>query len=365
MSISVPTSRNFRGPLLMILASQSKNTPGKLIPVTDKLYRHVIREAGYNPTKLKIYGPPEQGWCFSGISKPPGLRRKVNIAYREMHRLKKPLVVQGVRGFWALTEAGVRRAQVLEEEKRNRPNVTAKFLEKRIKETDGGLLQLMRQHIAMKMPGSVAASLVDDHVQNCLMRLISRDSLRSRILLGFPVMDHHIASWAVNSAYVDIRNEGTEPLSRERYGNRTEKERKQGCPSETAVQGTGTENIVVFNETGELMDVVPSADKIESSEAEDQTVFRILWSKLLDTVRDKVQDDQFQVMTLRAEGHTLQEIATQMGLSKSSVTKALSVVRDTARSTMLEDDAPGRSQMFSWNRCVFAEIAFERVFSGE
>ena len=63
-------------------------------------------------------------------------------------------------------------------------NVTANFLGRRLMETggyQGSFMRTLRSAVMSNLPVSAAVGMVDDHIQNCFVRLIFRDSLKKRL----------------------------------------------------------------------------------------------------------------------------------------------------------------------------------------
>jgi hypothetical protein len=343
----VPCVAHFYEPILKVLGELTQYQANVFIPVTEELHCRILRALGIDPEDLAQYGTPEEGWCHKGRGNPIGLQRKIVISYQRLHFRHPYTVKGGPLGHWALTPEGVARARELTPVPEPRvgaePNLTAKFFDKRLKESKT-LLPLIRQTIRAKLPVSASSSLlIEDHLQNCLLRLIHRDALRTRILEGLPIEEHHIAQWAVRSAFTDIRNDGTEPLARERFGARTQRERDRGeTPEATATQTTPGEVKVVWEEEGTVLEVVDKNSPLSALAAEESLDFQTLWSKVEATVAAKTGTSQtLSVLKMRLEGRTLREIAEDLNVTRhiaaSLLTKAKKVARDAWRNMHSED----------------------------
>lgn len=250
----VPTYTFFQPAVLIVLATRTGFQPGVTVPLNDELRRAIIREAGIDPDGL----PPD--WVRNRKSKaPPGIDRNINVAYRFLHwktksgRHGKARTLAGVPGQWGLTELGVVEARALVPEvpaptpalitpevpaptpvrtpKRVERNLTAKWLDKHLTpppgQTESRLYRHIRSTLAKTCRISASMDLLDDHVNQFIIRLIRRDSLRKKLEAGDRIRYSSIASYAVNSAYTDIRDFGTDAVTREMFGARTGKERRE------------------------------------------------------------------------------------------------------------------------------------------
>jgi len=300
---------------------------GELVTFDETFCKRVIRTLGFNPEKLGRYGPASAGWSYEGLSNPAGFRRKVVIAYQDLHsRRKIPLTVKGSHGAWGLTEAGVAEVERLREKARTEPNATSVFLNKRLKETKGALLLQMRKGISASLRG-VSAAQLDDHVQSCLTRLIARDSLRTRILMDLPILDNHIAQWAINSAYTDARDSASNPVTREFYGARTETERAKGVKLAPLSQGAamwGEDR----KDAGSWTDLLDP----NTSSLEDQLQFEQLWTLVSNKIKAKTEhsDMYLNLLKMKMRGYSVHEIAMATNCSKEKATTLLAKARQFA-----------------------------------
>jgi len=212
-----PTAAFFFEPLLLVFGRASGFST-RVVPRTEIL-KLVLQEVGYDLDRLHQERHRSNRTCYDRVVK------KVDKAVWIGKTRRNPIFVVEVQGSWRLSPAGVAYAKKL-----NGKNLTAEYLDQRIKVTGGlkgTLWTLLRWAVARKLPPSAAAGLVDDHIHNCMMRLISRDSLRNKLLAGIKIPDTLLASYAVRAAYTDIRDWGTNPVTREVYGARTEREREK------------------------------------------------------------------------------------------------------------------------------------------
>jgi len=249
--------------------------------------------------------------------------------------------MKGSYGQWALTPAGVAKVTELEALAKGSPNLTARFFDKRLKESKKELFTVLRRAISSSMPLSVSCSLIDDHIQNCLLRLISRDALRGRILRGLPIENHHIAQWAIRSAYTDARNDGTEPLTRERHGAKTERERSKTYPEISVTAASPVK--VLFNLEGEdteasWVDFIDTESPLRTEVAERDLAFDTLWKRVEHVVQKKSASGQryMGIIKMKMDGFTVQEMAAGLNVSKHRAATLLAEARRVARSAWQE-----------------------------
>lgn len=235
----VPTYSFFQNAVLITLARRLNLQPNITVTLDDELRRDVIRAAGIDPDGL-----PED-WIANRKSKAPaGLDRNISTAYRFLHwhtkggRHGKAKTVAGKPGQWGLTELGVESAKALLPKPAPKPkrasnpnrNLTAEWLTEHLTpepgQSESDLHRRIRFTLAKKCRLSASRDMLDDHVNQFVVRLIQRDGLRKKLEAGEKIHYSTIATYAVNSAFTDIRDFGTDPVTREGYGARTPKERQ-------------------------------------------------------------------------------------------------------------------------------------------
>lgn len=375
-SISVPGNLAFRNPLLLTLGLATNLTPNVYVPA-HTLIPKVIEAAGYDLGNLAQYGSPEAGWSLLE-NDPHGLPRKVILSYRFAHYHRKdPLTVEGTRGQWALTAAGVEAAMDMilaegvqinlraveslleapsvvpcEEAPAPEPvitkrqpktyavaNMTARYLDKRIRETGGHkgtLMSCMRRAVSSHLPVSSTTGLVEDHIQNCFMRLIQRDSLADRIIEDSKISDHALASFAVRAGYTDIRDWGTDPVCREMYGARTESERAKGLvlppSSDTRVVWAADEDSNTAAAWSDIAD--------ESASMEEVLNFQQVWEQIAEVLhanKPHVSDRYLKILKMRADGCTMKDIAERENVSPFRAAALMAEVRRVLRSVGVDE----------------------------
>jgi len=231
--------------------------------------------------------------------------------------------------------APVSRVQTLPQSR----NVTAEHLNYLFNKPGSKLLSVLRKTVAAKMKVSVITDNIDDHINTCITKLVSRDALKSRLEAGSPILDHHIAQWAVHSAYADIRNDGTNPVAREMSGARTERERTKRIPISELndprivwAKGKGQNS-----GTAQIADIEDRGGSLSASATEDTIQFAQMWSQVEQVVRSKVPGHADLYMTAlrhRADGMTVSEIAEAENLTVSRAATLVREARHLARKSL-------------------------------
>ena len=326
-----PSAFHFVEPLITALGKATKFKSGVFVRGCSVL-DDIIRGAGYDPKNLAQYGDPALGWRLSGW-KPLGFRRRVQRTFWNARTCKNPLVTKGPEtGLWGLTEAGVARARLLTGGR----NLTAEFLDRRLKATggaDGSLMGLLRASVTKRLPRSASAGLVDEHLHNWFVRFIGRDSLRERLLRGQAVPDTLLATYAVRSGFTDIRKMGTDPVCRELYGARTERERE----AQQRKRAPLSREDVTWKQEGSHLVVGDFRDtdtQDASQEFLDTVEFETLWANVERAVRTrkpKAWPRYLEVLRMRFEGFTVKEIAGVEGVSRYRASSIVSEARRCLR----------------------------------
>lgn len=337
-----PTPRHYRASLLKTLAKLTQRQPGVFVPHTE-VVNAVLRDMGYDPDNLGAHGDPALGWRRGGAQTPASIDRQIGICFYHMVRKAKfPLGAYGPRkGFWGLTADGVQATPVERRIVAPKPaqaakNATARFLDKRLR-AKGGMMQsplykTMRAAVARKLPVSAATHQIDDHIQQFLQRLISRDALAEWIDSGQSIPDSRIAGFAVRSAYTDCRDSSRNPVCRTLYGAKNEKELAspeapldvQWTVSSPQIAAVHDENDCLLHEVIDTM----------SPSVEETLAFQSIWTEIEDTLKAKKPQTwgtYVEVVRLRAEGHSMEEIREKLSVTSNRAASLLSEARDVLR----------------------------------
>lgn len=348
-----PSLSHYIEPLLKVLGQRVGFKAGVFIPNKD-IIPDIIREAGFDPDNLEQYGDPGMGWSYEG-QKPAGFRRQVSLAHRKLYSktgtVKLPkgqpqLTMTGKpRGQMALTDEGVAKAKELcgvkDDGTSSGGNATAQFLDKRLAETGGiggKLYALMCAAVISKLPLSATIGIVEDHVQNCLLNLIRRNALKGRLANGVRITDSHLATYAVRTGFTDIRKDGTEPVCREMYGARTERERakqvKLGPLNDERLSWSKAED------GSFTISDVADAESQDGATVEAHLAFDDMWENIRAVVREKkpkVWERYVKILFHVANGWSIKEIATAEGVSRHRAASLVNTARRCVREGRAED----------------------------
>ena len=219
-------------------------------------------------------------------------------------------------------------------EKGDKPKTSKKDDDDRGGATESRLYKAMRAAVASKCPVSASSRQVEDHISECILRLIHRDSLRNRIMLGKPITYSHLCTYAIRSAWTDARNSATNPVCRELFGARTETERKrmkeQGETRRWRINDPRVSLRRHEDGVAMLMDIaVDDRDLIE-----DALFFQSVWDKLLDEImvgKPRVWERYSMVLKVKLQGGGVHEVADVMKVSPSRATSMISETRKVLR----------------------------------
>ena len=232
---SHPPRPRFFQPFLIRTLAQALNFQSNTFVSHKTIIPAVLRKAGFDPEALSDYGDPAMGWRREGHGPNGlnGLNLIISYAFRNLYRhdkhttLRKKITMQGEKpGEWGLTEAGVWEAQRLELEQ-SEGNLTSLYLSQLLEATggyNGKVINQMRLALSIRLPKSLAADGIDDHLHNFFDRLIRRDSLRKVLKAGYRPNLKTLISFAVRSAYTDCRGMGVDALTRQLFKARTTRE---------------------------------------------------------------------------------------------------------------------------------------------
>lgn len=323
--------------------------------VTDKpVLRATLLEAGFDFTRLSQYGQPSEGWYLWGLHRPhpDGMARRAWRALQQLqHKQPVPLVVKGPHCLWGLTEAGVEAAKALP----RGSNLTATYLGCRMTDTGGPtgtFYNTLAYAVTKKLPLSANRDRINDHIQTFLAKLITRDSLRGKLLAGERIQDSLLGTYAVRSAYSDCRDWGTEPIEREFYGARTETERyrervrdqeTEPEEQETPLWGVPEVGPLVthFTDQEGEWDVEDLAGSAKAGLVDDRITWEAIWSQVRATLKARHIGQAAEI--LRLHGHedmTVDEIGVQMGLPTHRVSVLLAKAQKIFVRTMAENGLP-------------------------
>lgn len=334
----LPRPRVFAEPLLRAMAKITHYTLTP-VPRLDAM-RATLLEAGYNPDALP------KGWDDAASNNQP----KIHEALRWVARSMSTLITSPTRGVWALTPLGLERAaQITNTTLRptaltatpkasTRPNVTSQWFAKHLKpkpgERQSQLMSMMRGSLCRKMTVSADRDLIDDHIQNFMVRIIRTDGLAPTLNAGEEVDYHRVVAYCLNSSRSDIRDMGTEPVCRTLYGAQTDTERARNRTQEPSIQGFEDRlpidtdgNLYQHDEVDAIVQDTPPSHLLD---------FESIWQRVVAVVqahKPVAWPRYTHIVQMRAEGYSTDEIAADQKVSRHRAAKMLATVRDIVRSS--------------------------------
>lgn len=312
------TPSSFREPVLRVMATKSN---GQSMPLPK---RDIISEA------LALLG------ISGGIPEDEKKARQVSSrVLRGLSVGSRQLVAPASPHLWIMTKHGeavvapilAALAPVVLRH-RGDANITAKW----IREHDGKGLRLeVAKKIARKCPISSRIDSIDDHVQEFFTRLVRRDALRGRLESGLPIPYSLVASWGVRSAFVDFRNDGTEPICREMHGARTEKEVR------TLRSAGESTSLAPRKKAASSLANLP--DPVTTSNVEETIWFNQFWARFEGIIRARFgreADLYIRVLRAKLDEDSVSAIAARIGVNERRVRAILKDVGEL-RSLALSD----------------------------
>ena len=218
-----------------------------------------------------------------------------------------------------------------------RKNATASYLEGRIMSTggmNGTFVNKIRAAINKKLPVSRTIGMTEDHVQNFFTKMIHRDSLAKDIANGYKIRDGELVLFAIRSGYTDIRDTSVDPVCRELFGSRNQKDRKSG----ESIGPIRDSRVVWSPQDDGYQTWADIADT--SANQEDSAIFNQLWNKLEDTIREykpNAAERYINILQCKVMGDTVGEIAEKENVSVFRAASMMAEVRRVLRCGDLGD----------------------------
>lgn len=330
--VPLPRPLTFSEPLLRALGKLSGHSQAQM-PRIDAM-RAVITESGHNPDSAPL------GWMYLA----PNGQPKLYEALRWLARSMSTLVDTSIRGQWSLTMLGLERAaklngvtllrQVKPEVKTSTgPNVTSQWFSTHLTPPRGRsesvLMGMMKMALAKHLPISSQRGLVEDHIQNFMVRVIRRDSFALVLAEGEEIPYSKVTYYCVNSGRTDVRDMGTEPVCREMMGARTDHERQvrreQGFGF-TLDDGRGPQRDTDGSH------ILPNMTVVQ--DMENGVDFESLWGQIVEAVRvakPAAWPRYSGILKMKFEGFSTQEIAEKEGVSLCRAAKMIATARQIVR----------------------------------
>lgn len=212
-------------------------------------------------------------------------------------------------------------------------NITSVWLEQRIRETGGNhgsFLQGIRSSLAKSLPISARSAMIEDHLNNFILKLIRNDSLRERIENQIKITDGQLRLFAVRSGHTDTRKTATEPVDRELYSSRTDRERTRGVHIS---QNYAANFSVIRSQDTDNPGVLDYADS-SSPTPEDEAAFNEAWQMLekqIKEVKPNASSRYIRILRMKVDGLTVDEIALAESVTTFRASSILAELRRSLR----------------------------------
>jgi hypothetical protein len=185
------------------------------------------------------------------------------------------------------------------------------------------LLQQLRSVLGRLFKISYSAGMIEDHIHNYFVRAIHRDAF-AHMLSESPKLPYgKVISYCVNSAKTDMRSMGVEPICRTAFGARTERERKTPQPKYPRTQFTPS------------LDTDGAIFSLEDPHSPDEWLdFEKIWAQVQTLIQRKkphAWERYSQVLKLKLEGYSVDEIADQTGVGSHRATSLIQEARKCVR----------------------------------
>ena len=254
-------------------------------------------------------------------------RQAINKGFVEADRTAR------IAATWNITQVGREHVGM------GGPNVTAKWLNDQLKfkrgEPERQLHRKMRIALSKRLPVSANTDQIEDHIQNFLLRVIRRDAFAKILMDGRTLPHSKVVAYCVNSGRTDARDMGKEPVCREMFGARTEKERRLRAV-DGATPAFGDPSVGEWDTDGNL--VLPEGAPMTEEEVLD---FDAIWSRIETIVYDRkpqAWERYAGLLALKMQGYTTREIADKEGVSRNRVASMLAEARRHVRDGREEGD---------------------------
>jgi hypothetical protein len=332
--------------------------------------------------RLAGFDPEDCPWPLKSTSskKRDGLYRVVHFGWYHQTRHYRPETealccrpmdpaTKGKRGYWALTDLGVKKAKALRALYEGKivlsagPNTTAQYLGDNWGRFYGKATLALRR----KMPRSEALDKVDDHVMNWIEKVMQRDGLRGMLEKGRSIAPSQVSGWARKAAYTQIRNEGREPVCRVFHGALTPKEIKAlkevDWTEEVIPRTVNESDILCHNQYAAHSESDWISDPTEAIQDEhatsqvyeavaDPDAFEFCLDQIGKTIMDEIaeeNDPEFHIQLMHdrfVKELTVREIAEAHGLDFATEENRIKIALSRVRDVMLQAREHGHFDEF-------------------
>lgn len=215
-------------------------------------------------------------------------------------------------------------------------NLTSQWLAKNGKE----IFTMLVDHLSHKLPTSRRVSVIEDHVQTFLCRLVEKDTLASHLAAGKTPLPSVLRIWAWQSACTEMRGWGVDASLRKSRGAKTNRDRLADAGKLPSVIVQSPHAVIERRfevENGEFVTDLhdPHVASVEDS---------LVTSDLLDRARELLTSRGDRSNRYRALVESLCEndegraaLALEAGSSRSQMTAILARLREVVREEVESD----------------------------
>jgi len=226
-------------------------------------------------------------------------------------------------------------------------NYTSEWLSTHLRPTgrsgESKLMRAMKAAVRSKCPISAQSDKVEDHIQEFLLKLVRRDGLRKKILAGDKITYSHLASYAVRSAWTDARNAGTEPVEREMYGARTERERREwgDTPLPELPQTKPDSRLIWGGEEDGNSAIVGVVDAANPPDVlfQQRKDFEVMWSRIETVMRSQkpqAWERYSGILRMKYQGLSTDDIAEKENVSTHRAASLIQEAKSAIRAVGFE-----------------------------
>lgn len=209
------------------------------------------------------------------------------------------------------------------DEETARPNLTAVWLR-----THGVRVRAMLvSFLTSKLTTSRRMSLVEDHVQTFLCRLVERDTLRDHLSEGKEPAPSVLRIWLIQSAATEMRGWGVDASLRVSRGAKTHRDRlvdsgkKDPAP---VVHASPVKEIVSVSESGDVSTDLSDAKSSPEEAMADRQMIEVYRRR----IRENLNERHAAVFDSILEGAKRREVAAEHGLTTGQVSAMLARIRE-------------------------------------
>lgn len=194
----------------------------------------------------------------------------------------------------SLFNARVERARASENSAPASENLTSRWLAK----NGPGTRTMLVDHLTRKLPTSRRVSVVEDHVQTFLLRLVERDTLGPFLREGKRIQPSVLRVWAYQSACTEMRGWGVDASLRKSRGAKTNRDRLADAGKLPQVVIQSPEAVVERRYEVENGEVVTDTHDPSARSVEDNVISSELFGQALSLLQASPEETDARLRTL-------------------------------------------------------------------